>query len=125
MKDRKTFYRKDGLFMYNYNGFNNYNQNLRPQQPILGLRGRPVSSLQEAQAASIDFDGSIFFFPDLANNKIYTKNIQNDGTAKMNMYELKEMPTEPSPIEYVSRQEFTQALEELKEAIGQKTEFNI
>lgn len=111
--------------MYNYNGYNNYNQNLRPQQPTLGLRGRPVSSLQEAQAASIDFDGSIFFFPDLANNKIYTKNIQNDGTAKMNMYELKEMPTEPSPIEYVSRQEFTQALEELKEAIGQKTEFNI
>lgn len=110
--------------MYNYNGFN---QSLRPSTTIqqIGLKGRPVSSLQEAQAASIDFDGSIFFFPDLANNRIYTKNIQNDGTAKMNMYELKEMPAEPSPVEYVSREEFTQALQELKQSIENNQVFNI
>ena len=37
------------------------------------LKGRPVASLEEARAMSIDFDGSVFFFPDLANKKIYTK----------------------------------------------------
>ena len=27
-------------------------------QPFIGLKGRPVSSLEEARAAAIDFDGS-------------------------------------------------------------------
>jgi len=47
------------------------------------LKGKPVSSIEEARATSIDFDGSIFFFPDLANKKIYTKQINIDGTATM------------------------------------------
>lgn len=38
-----------------------------------GLRGRPVASFEEARAMTIDFDGSTFFFPDLANKRIYTK----------------------------------------------------
>jgi hypothetical protein len=37
------------------------------------LKGRPVASLDEAKATSIDFDGSVFYFPDLANRRIYTK----------------------------------------------------
>ena len=57
-----------------------------------GLKGRPVSSLEEARAMSIDFDGSVFYFPDLANRRIYTKQINVDGTSSLNMYELKEMP---------------------------------
>lgn len=52
------------------------------------LKGKPVSSLEEARATSIDFDGSIFFFPDLANKRIYTKQINMDGTATMQCYEL-------------------------------------
>ena len=43
---------------------------------------------------TIDFDGSTFFFPDLANKRIYTKQINIDGTASLNMYELKELPKE-------------------------------
>jgi hypothetical protein len=62
-------------------------------QPQVGLKGRLVSSLEEARATSIDFDGSIFYFPDLANRRIYTKQINLDGTATLNMYELREMPT--------------------------------
>jgi hypothetical protein len=38
-----------------------------------GIKGRPVSSLEEARASMIDFDGSIFYFPDVANKRIYTK----------------------------------------------------
>jgi hypothetical protein len=62
-------------------------------QPQTYLKGRLVSSLEEARATSIDFDGSIFYFPDLANRRIYTKQINLDGTATLNMYELKAMPT--------------------------------
>ena len=65
---------------------------LRTAQSQNGLKGRLVSSLEEARATSIDFDGSIFYFPDLANKRIYTKQINMDGTATLNVYELKETP---------------------------------
>ena len=65
---------------------------MRPAQPQNGLKGRLVSSLEEARATSIDFDGSIFYFPDLANKRIYTKQINMDGTATLNVYELREVP---------------------------------
>ncbi len=84
-------------------------------------RVRPVSSIEEVRASAIDFDGSVFYFPDLANKKIYTKFINLDGTASINMYELKEMPTNP-PVEnnqYITRQEFENVISQLKTALQQ------
>lgn len=91
---------------------------LRPQVQS-GLKGRPVSSIEEARAQTIDFDGSIFFFPDLANKRIYTKQINLDGTATLNMYELKDVPVAQSApeINYVTREEFETALRELKDSL--------
>lgn len=87
----------------------------QPQPAFIGLKGRPVSSLEEARAAAIDFDGSVFFFPDLANKRIYTKQINLDGTASMNMYEYKEVPTEAfNSSNFVTRQEFDETLMILK-----------
>ena len=80
------------------------------------LKGKPVSSIEEARATSIDFDGSIFFFPDLANKKIYTKQINIDGTATMQCYELTSLPIEKSEINtnnFITREEFNNALQEL------------
>lgn len=93
-----------------------------PQQ--LGLKGRPVSSLEEARATSIDFDGSIFFFPDLANQRIYTKQINMDGTASLNMYELKEIPTVNTTSavnnnNFVTREEFEDAINKLQMSIAE------
>ena len=97
-----------------------------PQQPIVQtsspfLKGRLVSSIEEARAQTIDFDGSVFYFPDLANHKIYTKQINLDGTATLNMYELKEIP-QPVMVtpdqEYVTREEFSSALAQLKEKMA-------
>lgn len=78
------------------------------------LKGRPVSSIDEVRATSVDFDGSIFYFPDLANNRIYTKQINMDGTSTTLMYELKEMPTEPVASQFVTRDEFEVAINQLK-----------
>jgi hypothetical protein len=64
------------------------------QQTFAGLKGRPVASIEEARASIIDFDGSIFYFPDLANKRIYTKQINMDGTALLCLYELREIPIE-------------------------------
>ena len=95
---------------------------LRQAPPQTGLKGRLVASLEEARATSIDFDGSVFYFPDLANKRIYTKQINMDGTASLCIYELREMPIEKeiesvvvSSVEkFVTRDEFEQVLAQLK-----------
>ena len=89
-----------------------------PIAPYAGIKGRPVASIEEARASIIDFDGSIFYFPDLANKRIYTKQINVDGTALLNMYELKEIPVEqPSAgAQYVTREEFEAAIQMLKDS---------
>lgn len=121
---------------YNYypqqpqNNQQNYLNYLKQQQTSqltnqIGLKGRLVSSFEEARATSIDFDGSIFYFPDLANKKIYTKQINVDGTATLNVYELKE-PKEDNRsgqdtvnLQFVTREEFEKALVSIKEFLAQ------
>lgn len=94
-----------------------------PYQPNNGWnsRIRPVSSIEEVRAASIDFDGSVFYFSDLANKKIYTKQIGMDGTAQLNMYELKETPIMEQPIvdtsNFVTREEFDNVTKQIKELL--------
>ena len=95
---------------------------LRQAPPQVTLKGRLVSSLEEARATSIDFDGSVFYFPDLANKRIYTKQINMDGTASLYVYELRELPIEeekssfvPSVEKFVTREEFERVLAELRQ----------
>ena len=118
-----------------YSNYNYYPQQTQvtQQQPMYqlpvyrqaplqtGLKGRLVSSLEEARASSIDFDGSVFYFPDLANKRIYTKQINIDGTASLYVYELREMPVQkedssfvPSVEKFVTREEFEQVLQQLQ-----------
>ena len=97
----------------NYMYSNMQQQMVRPAYPSSGLysnRVRPVSSLEEARASVIDFDGSVFYFPDAANKRIYTKQINLDGTSLLNMYVLQEIPTTPQPDTYVSKDEFQQTV---------------
>ena len=120
---------------YNYYPQQPQTQQVSPQQsqyqsqgyfrqgpPQVSLKGRLVSSLEEARATSIDFDGSIFYFPDLANKRIYTKQINIDGTASLYVYELRETPIEnevsgfvPSVEKFVTREEFERVLAELRQ----------
>ena len=91
------------------------------QQPNSATqRMRPVASLDEVRAMNIDFDGSVFYFPDYANRKIYTKQINMDGTASINMYELKEIPSaQPANVDFVTRDEFNATLSSIKEVFAQ------
>lgn len=84
-------------------------------QPI-GLKGRPVSSIEEVRAAQIDFDGSLFIFPDVANKRIYTKQIKLDGTAEMKVFTQIEN-TSPTPA-YVTREELDSTIEALKQSFN-------
>ena len=97
---------------------------LRTAQSQNGLKGRLVSSLEEARATPIDFDGSIFYFPDLANKRIYTKQINMDGTATLNVYELREVPimnenpqVPQSMNNFITRDEFEQVIGQIQQKL--------
>lgn len=86
-------------------------------QYINFLKGRPVSSLEEVRATSIDFDGSVFYFPDLANQKIYTKQINMDGTSTLQMYQRVEIPSSESTTgDYITREEFERVIKQITTA---------
>lgn len=70
----------------NYMGRAN-SQNLLANQ---FLKCRPVSSKDEARAYQIDLDGSLWVFTDVGNGKIYTKQVNNDGTATFKTYAFAE-----------------------------------
>lgn len=89
-----------------------------PQPQVPQLKGRPVSSIEEARAAQIDFDGSLFIFPDIANHKIYTKQINMDGTAAMNVYAIVQEAPPAAPPAYVTKEEFDSVVNNLKELIA-------
>ena len=100
----------------NYNYYPQAAQNLRPPAQNF-LKGRPVASLDEARAQTIDFDGSVFYFPDVVNKKIYTKQIDFDGLVSINMYELVKTPISPSGGNFITREEFEAAINQLKNSL--------
>lgn len=99
---------------------NTYTTQYQPRStymPAPNARIRPVTSLEEVRAAAVDFDGSVFFFPDFSNKRIYTKQINLDGTAALNMYALTDLPA-PESTTYVTREEYNTTLLEIKEALS-------
>ena len=75
------------------------------------IKGRPVVSIDEARASQIDLDGSLYVFPDLGNKKIYTKQINMDGTATFNVFELATPGAESTTAQtYVTRAELDEIL---------------
>lgn len=107
--------------MLNYPNYPPTQQQLRMQyQDPNMLKGRLVTSIDEVRATPIDFDGSIFYFPDVTSNRIYTKQINMDGTASFKVYELRATPIEPTVptnVNYVTREEFEAALTQIKQAL--------
>ena len=127
-------------YMYGY-GMHQYPRMMQPQQvensapvtapqqqysaPIMMpqvnyIKGRPVVSIDEARASQIDLDGSLYVFPDLGNKKIYTKQINMDGTASFNVFELSAPSEEaPAPI-YVTKDELDEILASFKANLVQE-----
>lgn len=99
---------------------NMYQQQYIPQGSMSNvqiIKGRPVSSFDEAKASMIDLDGSMFVFTDIANKKIYTKQILLDGSAELKTYQLVESEQNANENKYVLREEFERRLKEFKESL--------
>lgn len=87
---------------------------MQPQAPQ--LKGRYVSSIEEVRAAQIDFDGSLNFYPDIANQCIYTKQINTDGTALLKVYKL--VNDTPQAPNFVTKEEFETVIAQIKNSIS-------
>ena len=100
----------------NYMGNNRVNQT---NQTNLFLKCRPVSSKEEARAFQIDLDGSLWVFTDVGNDKIYTKQVNSDGTATFKTYILTQDENPYAQPEYVTKEEFEKVIQSLRAAAGQ------
>ncbi len=105
-----------------------YDNYIGRQQQIFNqnqyLKCRPVASKEEARAFQIDLDGSLWVFTDVGNEKIYTKQINADGTAAFKIYSLvaDDQPTlQANANNYVTREEFTAALQKIAAAMQVKS----
>ena len=81
------------------------------------LKCRPVASKEEARAAQIDLDGSLWVFTDVANGKIYTKQINTNGTATFKTYAFTADEDPYDTSEYVTKQEFNKVIQDLMAAV--------
>lgn len=101
------------------NQYNGMMQQSVPQQTIQMIKCRPVSSYDEAKASMIDLDGSMFVFTDIANKKIYTKQILLDGSADLKTYVLQEQNTEQNNNNdvYVLKADFDNVINGLRNSI--------
>lgn len=100
----------------------------QPMQPMAAqqngvIRGRPVTSEEEARAIPVDFDGSVMVFPDAGHGMVYTKQLNMlDGTAIFHRY-ARIREAEPArqtaagtvQKEYAERRE----LDELRQMVAQ------
>jgi len=59
-------------------------------------------------------------FTDVGNEKIYTKQINNDGRASFKTYKLTQDEIPASESEYVTKSEFQQVIQALTAAIQSK-----
>ena len=68
------------------------------QQAPVQLKGRIVTSIDEAKAAQVDLDGSSTYFPAPAEGKVYEKLIGMDGLPVFRVYTLQEGGAQKQPV---------------------------
>lgn len=68
------------------------------QQAPVQLKGRIVTSIDEAKAAQVDLDGSSTYFPAPAEGKVYEKLIGMDGLPVFRVYTLQESGEQKQPV---------------------------
>jgi phage/plasmid primase-like uncharacterized protein len=116
--EQQQFASPQQAYSNTYYGMNNMTMNSNNTANY--LKGRPVVSMEEARAAQIDLDGSMFIFTDIGNKKIYTKQINLDGTATLNTYSLVE---DTSPSEnYITRAELESAIAQIRKEMSERSE---
>lgn len=74
------------------------------------LYGKQVDSLEVVKAIDIPLDGSVSYFPLANGSAIVTKQLQQDGTSKITIYEPK---TQKNDIKFATIEDIDKRLEKL------------
>ncbi len=74
------------------------------------LYGKQVDSLEVVKAIDIPLDGSVSYFPLANGSAIVTKQLQQDGTSKITIYEPK---TQKEDIKFATIEDIDKRLEKL------------
>lgn len=74
------------------------------------LYGKQVDSLEVVKAIDIPLDGSISYFPLANGSAIVTKQLQQDGTSKITIYEPK---TQKNDIKFATIEDIDKKIEKL------------
>lgn len=91
-----------------------------PSQPAYGgIKGRMVTSVDEARAAQIDFDGSMSYFPCPAERKIFAKGLDLNGNPVFEVYQLVagNVQQQPAYVESSAFAALQQRVEQLEAAL--------
>ena len=89
---------------------------IQPQNaPQIGLNraflnGKQVDSIDTVKSMDIPLDGSISYFPLVNGSAIVTKQLQQDGTSKITIYEPK---TQKDDIKFATIEDIDKRLEKL------------
>lgn len=87
--------------------------------PMYGIKGRPVTNIEEARAAQIDFDGSMSYFPCPAERKIFAKGLDLNGNPVFEVYQLVNgnVQQQPNYVESSAFMALQQRVEQLEAAL--------
>ncbi|MBQ8809513.1 MAG: hypothetical protein IJZ69_04190 [Bacteroidales bacterium] len=133
-----------GMYQSPYSGMNPVNmyqqrlQQMQQQYPQpyssmpqaqSGLKGRIVTGMEEARAAQIDLDGSVFVFPSLSENKIYTKTIDLNGNPVFEVYHKSVQQETKQPVyaesgAVIALQQRVEKLEKLLQGVSVNVQSN-
>lgn len=82
----------------------------------MDYNGKFVDSKDTAKTAEFPYDGSISFFPLTDNSTIITKQLQQDGTTRITVYEpvVDEKKEEKEIPQYVTIDEFNEKIKGLE-----------
>lgn len=75
------------------------------------LNGKQVESIDIVKTLEIPLDGSISYFPLVNGTAIATKQLMQDGTSKITIYE----PKKEKDIKYVTSDEFDEKVKDYEE----------
>lgn len=77
---------------------NQYQQPQMAQQPMMGLNGEIVDSIDVVKAKNVDMSGNPTFYPKSDLSEIYIKRLQPDGTSRVMVYKLLQ-DSAPEPVQ--------------------------
>ena len=87
-------------------------------QPVQQIKGRPVTSIEEARAAQVDLDGTSTYFPAPAEGKIYEKLIGLDGLPIFRVYQINNSQKQPAYAEQNIVDRLVERVDRLEKQIG-------